>query len=72
MVRKQALSETAEKLPYNRSMKKTYSDYRPYCWCEDVVAAAKLLDLTPEEVNRFMERKFKIRRQHRKRNFVRS
>ena len=53
-------------------MKKTYSDYRPYCWCEDVVAAAKLLDLTPEEVNRFMERKLKIRRQHRKRNFVRS
>lgn len=50
------------------------NDYKhgPYCWNEEIVKAAKLLDLTPEEVNGFMERKFKIRRQHRKRNFVRS
>ena len=54
-------------------MKKTYSSvFSPYCWCDEVVAAAKLLDLTPEEVNRFIERKRKIRLQHRKRNFRRS
>ena len=53
-------------------MKKIYSDYRPYCWCDEVVAAAKLLDLTPEEVNMFMERKLKICSQHRRRNFVHS
>ena len=50
-------------------MKKTYSSF--YCWCDEVVAAAKLLDLTPEEVNKFMERKLKIIKRHGKRNFVR-
>ena len=63
-------SESADAFPYNRGMKKTYSSSF-YCWREDIVAAAKLLDLTPEEVNRFMERKLKIVRGHKKRNFRR-
>lgn len=52
-------------------MKKTYSSSFYCCRSKDVVAAAKLLDLTPEEVNKFMDRKLKIIKRHGKRNFVR-
>lgn len=51
-------------------MKKTYSGTF-YCWREDIVAAAKLLDLAPEEVERFMKRKAETVRLHRRRNFRR-
>lgn len=50
---------------------KTTGQPKPYCWCDEVVAAAKFLDLTPEKVNKFMDRKLKIIKRHGKRNFVR-